>query len=94
LRLNSQYKYGIDWPSGRFGVSVDLMSEAKVPMNLSLAILYEYLEKDQPEAEEYKASYLRWNQVGFPAAKDGVYSFDSRPWSSPINGKLLYAIGE
>ena len=70
------------------------MSEAKVPMNLSLAILYEYIEKSSPQGKEYKGSYLRWNQIGFPAAKEGVYSFESIPWSSPVKGKLLYAIGE
>jgi len=93
LRLNSQYKYGIDWPSSLYSISVDLMSEAKVPMNLSLSILYEYIEKSSPQGKEYKGSYLRWNQIGFPAAKEGVYTFNSTVWTSPLNGKLLYAIG-
>jgi hypothetical protein len=94
LRLNSQYKYGIDWPTSYYGISVDLMSEAKVAANLSLSILYEYIEKASPVGKEYKGSYLRWNQIGFPAAKEGIYSFDGSPWTSPLNGKLLYSIGE
>jgi hypothetical protein len=93
LRLNSQHKYGIDWPDNNFGMQIDLMSEAPKPMNLSLSILFEYLEKTQPEAKDYRSSYMRWNQIGFPQAQDGKYSFKSYPWTSTVSGELLYAIG-
>ena len=65
LRLNTRYKYGIDWPSN-FNFIVEFMSSIMQDVNVRLAITFEYLEKGQPEAVGYRHSYLVRNSVGTP----------------------------
>jgi len=89
LRLNSEQKYGLDFPSA-FMLMVDLMTESTESKSLTLEITYEHVPKT---AAGYKAAAMYWLTIGEPAAKDGVYKFNSIPSISGYNGKLLYAIG-
>jgi len=89
LRLNSEAKYGLDFPSA-FMLMVDLMTEDVKPKSLTLEITYEHVPKI---GSGYKAAAMYWLSIGEPAAKDGVYSFKSMPSISGYNAKLLYAIG-
>jgi hypothetical protein len=92
IRLNAKEKYGIDWPSN-FGLSVDVMSEQKEPMTVSMSITYEYIDKDSEMGQLYKGSQMYWSQVGAPSPQPGKTTYKSRAWTSDINGKLLYSIG-
>jgi hypothetical protein len=94
LRLNTRYKYGIDWPSD-FNFAVEFMSSIKQDVNVRLAITFEYIEKGQPEAVGYRDSYLVWNSVGTPRYQNGSYSLSSRSqrWTVPRSGVLLHAMG-
>jgi len=69
------------------------MSALKHEVNVSLAITFEYLEKSQPEAQEYKDSYLIWNSVGTPQYQNGSYSHKSSEWIVPRSGVLLHGMG-
>lgn len=94
MRLNSDVnKFGIDFPQKDFSIVIDLMSQAPDPFEVKLSITYEYILKSQPEAKMYRASVLIWNDVGYPEARDGVYSFTSNALTAPVSGKLLYAMG-
>src|SRR6195952_809436 len=44
LRLNAEYKYGLDFPAS-FMLMIDLMTEDTKPKNLSLEITYEWVPK-------------------------------------------------
>jgi len=89
LRLNEMSKYGLDFPNA-FMLMVDLMTEETTPKSLTLEITYEHVPKTTPG---YKAAAMYWLTIGEPAAKDGVYKFNSQSSMSGYNGKLLYAIG-
>jgi len=92
LRLNHENKYGIDWPSSLF-VTMDLMSEAKKPIDLSMSITYEYIEKNSEMGKIYKPATLHWNSIGSPKPPTGKQSYKSAPWRATQNATLLYAIG-
>jgi hypothetical protein len=94
LRLNTRYKYGIDWPSN-FNFVLEYMSSIKQDVNVYLAITFEYIEKRQPEAVGYRDSYLMWNSVGTTRYENGSYSISSRRWQMtvPRSGVLLHAMG-
>jgi hypothetical protein len=92
LRLNTRYKYGIDWPE-TFNFALEYMSAIKQDVNVSLAITFEYIEKSQPEAKEYKDSYLIWNSVGTPQYHNGSYNQSSWEWTVPKSGILLHGMG-
>jgi hypothetical protein len=64
IRLNSQSKYGIDWPAS-FGFSVDIMSEQSKPFNASMSIIYEYIDKNSDMGRQYKDMVMRWLTIGF-----------------------------
>jgi hypothetical protein len=59
LRLNSQKPFGLDWPNGFF-IDIELMNEANEPLDVYVAITYEYILKSQFEAARYRPAYLRW----------------------------------
>jgi hypothetical protein len=92
LRLNTRYKYGIDWPAD-FNFILEFMSALKQDVNVSLAITFEYIEKSQPEAKDYKDSYLIWNSVGTPQYQKGSYNRSSWEWTVPKSGVLLHGMG-
>jgi len=92
LRLNTRYKYGIDWPED-FNFLLEFMSSIKQDVNVSLAITFEYLEKQQPEAVDYRDSYLIWNSVGTPQYQNGSYNHSSWEWTVPQSGVLLHGMG-
>jgi hypothetical protein len=69
------------------------MSEIKDDVKVSIAITFEYIEKNQPEAEEYQDAYLKWNAVGTPDLQRGSSSYKSAPWTVTRSGVLLHAIG-
>jgi hypothetical protein len=92
LRLNTQYKYGLDWPSS-FNFLLDYMSALPEDVDVYLGITFEYIEKDQPGAQEYKDAYLIWNAVATPQYENGTYSHDSVDWVVPQAGVLLQAMG-
>lgn len=92
LRLNTRYKYGLDWPMN-FNFLIEYMSSVQEDTDVSLAITFEYLEKDQPEAEKYRDSYLIWNSVGTPAYKNGTYDIVSSAYVVPKSGVLLHGMG-
>jgi hypothetical protein len=92
IRLNGKYKYGIDWPA-TFGYSVDIMSEKKEPMTVSMSITYEYVDKNSDMGKVYKPSTMYWNQIGYPLPPATKMTYKSKPWQSNIDAKLLYAIG-
>jgi hypothetical protein len=92
LRLNEQEKYGIAFPTA-FMLMIDLMSEDTKAKNLTLEITYENIPKTSSQYSAYKGATMYWLTIGEPAAKQGVYSFNTLPMTSSSNGKLLYAIG-
>jgi hypothetical protein len=92
LRLNTRYKYGIDWPAD-FNFLLEFMSSVPQTVNVSLAITFEYLEKTQPEAADYRDSYLIWNSVGTPQYQNGSYNHSSFGWTVPQSGVLLHGMG-
>jgi hypothetical protein len=92
LRLNTRYKYGLDWPAN-FNFLLEYMSAIPQPVNVSLAITFEYLEKSQPEARDYRDSYLIWNSVGTPVYQNGSYNHSSWEWTVPASGVLLHGMG-
>ena len=92
MRLNTRYKYGIDWP-GSFSILVDFMSEIENDVKVALAITFEYVEKSSPQAQGYRDVYMRWNYVGTPEPQQGQYNFKSSTWKVPMNGVLLLANG-
>jgi len=69
----------------------ELMSEAAEPKQVQVAITYEFIPKAQ--ATGYKAAYMMWEDIGYPAAKEGIYSFKTRTKSVPTSGKLLETYG-
>jgi hypothetical protein len=93
IRLNSKHKYGIDWPASFF-FTLDIMSEKKEAMTVSMSITYEYIEKDSPQGKLYKAAVMRWLQIGNPSPSPGVKVYKNTPSAAPVNGKLLYTIGK
>ncbi|KAF2671725.1 hypothetical protein BT63DRAFT_452228 [Microthyrium microscopicum] len=94
LRLNTRYKYGIDWPSN-VNFLLEYMSAVKQDVNVSLAVTYEYIPKSSPEAENYRDSYLMWNSVGTPRYQNGSYAQDNKnlQYTVPESGVLLQAMG-
>jgi len=89
LRLNNKLKYGLNFPAS-FMLMVDLMSEDTRPKNLTLEITYETVPK---ALRGYQAAKMYWLTIGEPAAKRGVYTFNTVPHVSGVTGSLLYAIG-
>ncbi|KAF2436095.1 hypothetical protein EJ08DRAFT_226050 [Tothia fuscella] len=89
LRLNTEKNYGIDFPTA-FMLMIDLMTESTAPKQLTLDITYEWVPKT---ASGYKAASMYWLTIGEPAAKSGIYKFNSMPSTATVNGDLLYAIG-
>jgi hypothetical protein len=92
IRLNGKDRYGIDWPSS-FSMDIDVMSEKKEPVIVSLSVTYEYIEKDSKMGKLYKGSQMMWMDVGKPLPKEGKKTYKSMPWTLTSNGKLLYVIG-
>jgi hypothetical protein len=92
LRLNTQHRYGIDWPRS-FNINFELMSEIKRDVDVNIAITFEYIEKDQPIAKEYRDSYLKWNAVATPDLQRGPTTYKTKPWSVTRSGVLLHAMG-
>jgi len=93
IRLNQKYKYGIDWPASFF-YTLDIMSEKKEAMNVSMSITYEYLEKSSAMGKTYKPAVMSWLQIGNPLPEAGVKVYTNKVTAAPVNGKLLYTIGE
>jgi hypothetical protein len=60
-----------------------------------MSIVYEYIEKDSEMGKLYKPAMMQWlmiNPIAMPAP--GKKMFPSiNPWTSSVNGKLLYTIG-
>jgi hypothetical protein len=92
LRLNTKYKYGIDWPT-TFNILVEYMNALQKEVSVSLAVSFEYIEKSQPEGEAYQDSYLIWNSVGTPKYQYGQYNQTSIEWTVPRSGVLLHGMG-
>lgn len=92
LRLNTGYKYGIDWP-WNFQFLLEYMSAVEQDVPVTLAITFEYIEQSQPEVEGYKDAYLIWNSVGTPAFQNGSYKKESSERIVPKSGVLLWATG-
>jgi len=92
IRLNAASKYGIDWPAS-YGVTVDIMSERPEPMNVSMSIIFEYIDKNSDMGKKYKDIVMRWLTIGYPAPPTGKKSYPTQPWKADMNAKLLYAIG-
>jgi hypothetical protein len=94
LRLNSGYKYGIDW-SNYSMVTLDAMSEKSEPATINLSITYEYVLKNSEMGRQYKPVTMKWVQMMFVQPQPGQKSYKSL-WSltSDVSGKLLYTMGE
>lgn len=92
LRLNEGAKYGLAFPT-MFMLMIDLMSEEVKAKNLTLEITYENIPTSGAQFRSYKAATMYWLTIGEPAAKQGVYSFNTMPMTTTSNGNLLYAIG-
>jgi hypothetical protein len=92
LRLNARHKYGIDWPVN-YNFLLEFMSVVPRDVNVSLAVTFEYIEKNTPESKGYKDSYLIWNSVGTPQYQNGSYSHKSSQWTVPKSGVLLHGMG-
>jgi hypothetical protein len=92
LRLNTRYRYGIDWPTN-FNILVEYMSAQKDEIGVSLAVTFEYIEKSQPNAKGYRDAYLIWNSVGTPKYQYGEYNQKSIEWTVPRSGVLLHGMG-
>jgi hypothetical protein len=91
LRLNTRYKYGIDWPD-TYNILFEFMSALEQPKRVFLSVSFEYIEKTQPEAADYKDSILTWFTIGNPK-QVGAYDLSSKPWQAPTDGVLLHAMG-
>jgi hypothetical protein len=65
LRLNSKYRYGIDWPEV-FSYTLDLASERKEDSEVYLAIDFEYIPKNSPQGQYYRGTHMHWNTIGDP----------------------------
>ncbi|KAF1990265.1 hypothetical protein K402DRAFT_417724 [Aulographum hederae CBS 113979] len=92
LRLNNKYKYGLEvGRTDMMSMIIDLMSNSKETITLRLVMSYEFIPKAQ--AIGYKDVYMRWNDVGQPSAREGVYKFKSMARSIPVSGTLLYTNG-
>jgi len=89
LRLNTESKYGLDFPSS-YMLMIDLMTEEVAAKSLTMEITYEWVPKT---ASGYKAASMYWLTIGEPAAKSGIYSFKSQSQRVGVTGQLLYAIG-
>jgi len=89
IRLNTQQKYGLNFPAS-FMLMIDLMTEDTKPKNLTLEITYETVPKT---LSGYAAAKMYWLTIGEPAAKKGVYTFNTMAQTSSVSGNLLYAIG-
>jgi hypothetical protein len=89
LRLNTEKKYGLDFPTS-YMLMIDLMTEEVAPKSLTMEITYEWVPKT---TAGYKAATMYWLTIGEPAAKTGVYKFNSLPSTTSSAGALLYAIG-
>lgn len=92
LRLNTQYKYGIDWPS-RFQFLAEYMSALPEDLDIYLAITFEYIEKEKAEAAQYKESYMIWNAVPTPKYENGTYTHNSADLVVAKSGILLQGMG-
>jgi hypothetical protein len=94
IRLNSGYKYGIDWSNNGM-VSLDAMSEKPEPETINLSITYEYVLKDSEMGRQYKPVTMKWVQMMFQPPQPGQTVYKSL-WSltSDVSGKLLYTMGE
>jgi hypothetical protein len=92
LRLNTQSKFGIQFPT-MFMLMIDLMSEEVKPKNLTLEINYENIAMTNSQYKQYKGATMYWLTIGEPAAKQGKYTFNTQSMSVTGAGKLLYAIG-
>lgn len=95
IRLNSQYKYGIDW-KGNVSYTVDIMSEKKEPMTASMSITYEFVPKNSEMGKQYKAAAMKWIQIsGRQQPQPGITTYKNRQsTASTVSGKLLYTIGK
>jgi hypothetical protein len=93
IRLNTESKYGIDWPAS-YGVSVDIMSERPEPFNVSMSIIFEYVDKNSDMGKKYKDIIMRWLTIGYPAPPTGQRTYPTQPWRADRDVKLLYAIGK
>jgi len=92
IRLNTESKYGIDWPAS-YGVSVDIMSERPQPFNVSMSIIFEYIDKKSDMGKKYKDIMMQWLTIGYPAPPKGRRTYPTQTWRANRNAKLLYAIG-
>jgi hypothetical protein len=92
LRLNTRHRFGIDWPRN-FNINFELMSEIKRDVDVNIAITFEYIEKEQPIAKEYRDSYLKWNAVATPDLSNGLTTYKTKPWTVTRSGVLLHAMG-
>ncbi|KAF2665190.1 hypothetical protein BT63DRAFT_464449 [Microthyrium microscopicum] len=94
IRLNSQHKYGLEFTGKSMFYTVDLMSEAKAPMDVSMAITYEWIPKDSEMGKKYKGATMKWLQIAYPMPEPGKKVYKGMiPMSAGVNGKLLYTIG-
>ncbi|KAF1992296.1 hypothetical protein K402DRAFT_3214 [Aulographum hederae CBS 113979] len=94
MRLNDVGKYGIRTMGNQpIGAMIELMSEGTQTRNVMLTMEFEYLDNAAAQALGYKNIDMKWQDVGTPPAREGVYSFKTRP--SPVlrSGKLIFADG-
>lgn len=90
LRLNTEHRYGIDWPKV-FSYTVDLASEKDEDTTVYLSITFEHIPKESPQGKLYKGTYMFWNAIGDPTEiPEGRTAYESPPWESTMNGKLLW----
>jgi hypothetical protein len=95
IRLNYKSKYGLNLDAANIGVTIDIMSERKEPATVSMAITYEYIEKNSEAGKQYKAAMMQWlaiNPFAQPVAGKKMYP-SMNSWTATVNGKLLYTIG-
>jgi hypothetical protein len=80
LRLNSKYRYGINWPDV-FSYTVDLASERNDEVDIYLAIDFEFIPKASPQGRYYRGSIMHWNAIPIPNDTPvGRVYYDSGPW--------------
>jgi hypothetical protein len=80
LRLNSKYRYGIDWPNV-FSYAVDLASERNDDIDVYLSITFEYVPKSTPQGRNYRGSFMYWNTIGDPDdIPKGRMVYESAQW--------------
>jgi hypothetical protein len=80
LRLNTKYRYGIDWPNV-FSYTIDMASERNDDVDVLLSITYEFISKSSPQGRYYKGSYMYWNTIGDPDnSPKGVTVYASPNW--------------